>query len=103
MRCYGHWGLGKGYGHFKGWYPPPEGYTYLGPCRCGFGPHAFWQEKVSGRIFRGFPGWQPGLRFDSRRDEVLQAELNRLKKEKEELEKMILDLEAELQRRKEKE
>jgi len=24
-------------------YPAPAGHNYLGPCRCGFGPHAFYR------------------------------------------------------------
>jgi len=102
MWGYGHCRLGRGYWRQRGWWPSVEGYTYLGPCRCGFGPHAFWQEKTSGRIFRGLPPWQADLGSKTETYEELRAELNRLKREKEELEKIIRDLEAEFVRKKEK-
>ena len=29
--------------------PTPQGYRYVGPCRCGLGPNAFYQD-AQGRI-----------------------------------------------------
>jgi len=46
----------RGYRHF--WRSPflaPSGYEYLGPCRCGWGPHAFYRTP-EGHITRA-----PGL------------------------------------------
>jgi hypothetical protein len=108
-------GYGRGWCHdWSGCFQEPEGYTYLGPCRCSHGPNAYWQEKQTGRIFRGYPGsgygfcHEPGYgrgygwkwREPSRED--LTSEMNWLKQEKEELEKRIQDLEEEL-KEKEKE
>ncbi|MGB9907779.1 MAG: hypothetical protein ACPLRR_10395 [Candidatus Saccharicenans sp.] len=102
-------GYGPGYG--RGWchdWPDelktPEGYSYLGPCRCGFGPHAFWQEKETGRIFRGFPGYggwfRPGYPWPGRKpsEEDLKSELDWLKQAREDLEARIKDLEETLKK-----
>jgi len=38
--------------HWRIWrraFPTPAGYGYLGPCRCGFGPNAFYRTH-EGRI-----------------------------------------------------
>lgn len=43
---------GRGWHGGRWWQLPvgaPSGYTYIGPCRCGTGPHAFYQDR-SGRI-----------------------------------------------------
>ena len=43
----------RGYG--RGWYSPrmtvSSGYTYIGPCRCGTGPHAFYQRPKRQNCF----------------------------------------------------
>jgi len=108
---YGH---GPGYGcgwsqNWRGQVQPPEGFTYLGPCRCGTGPHACWQEKETGRLFRGFPGYRgwfrPGYVSPEREPskEDLLSELNWLKQEKEELEARIKELEETLKKKYKKE
>jgi hypothetical protein len=114
MRGYfgGNYGCGRGRGYGpnrpgnrSGRVREPEGFAYLGPCRCGLGPNAFWQEKESGRVSRGFPGAYVGRDyypdFGRRRGEPaqedLRSELDRLKQEKEEMERRIRDLEAKLQ------
>jgi len=77
----------------------PSGYTYIGPCRCGFGPHAFYQD-ASGRIlpaaavFSGPAPTQPEATPESTR-----AEIDELKAEKAEIERRLRDLEARLQRK----
>lgn len=105
MFGYGGYGMGRSWRGAAGWWLKPEGYTYLGPCRCGFGPHGFWQERSTGRIFRGFPsygGWRVSpLAYAHSEAEDLRSELNWLKKEKENLEIKIEELEAELQKVKE--
>ncbi|CAB3288172.1 Exonuclease SbcC [Methanocaldococcus lauensis] len=45
-------GFGRGFGRrfFWRYFPATVGrYRYIGPCRCGFGPHAFYVDD-SGRI-----------------------------------------------------
>lgn len=69
-------------------------YTYVGPCRCGNGPHAFYQDE-QGRIipahhlYYNYPPYQPTK-------EDLKAELKAAKQEKEEMEKYIKELEQEI-------
>jgi hypothetical protein len=50
------WGIGRGYWRRSYWWGPGviatgqlKGYYYIGPCRCGFGPHAYYQTP-DGRI-----------------------------------------------------
>lgn len=108
-RGYGQ-GYGAGYG--RGWchdlpgaVRPPEGFTYLGPCRCGSGPHAYWQDKKTGRIFHGSPHYGtwfgPGYGWPGREpsEEELKSELDWLKQQKEELEKRIQEMEEALKQK----
>ena len=91
-------GYGRGLHRGRFWpYTPvsvPEGYTYIGPCRCGFGPDAFYRDKsgtvvhASQLLHRGVP------QTISAQD--LEAEVNQLKVEKEELEERIKELEGQL-------
>lgn len=50
-------GLGwRGGASEEAWrWPSGAHYEHIGPCRCGFGPHAFWMERSTDHIFRGFP------------------------------------------------
>jgi len=84
-------------------------FRYVGPCRCGFGPHAYY-EDVKGRIYHvseicpyysmgyGKGGFKPEyagypyyLRY--RKDE---RELEILKEEKEWIERRIKELEKKI-------
>jgi len=104
-----HFGRGYGHGFDRGWhfcwptaFRSPEGFKYLGPCRCGFGPHAYWQDERTGRIYCGFPGYgtavSPGYSWsaESLTSEEIKSEIEWLKQEKEALEKRIRDLEERL-------
>ncbi len=73
--------------------PPavPAGYTYIGPCRCGFGPHAYYQEP-SGRIIHAWHFYHWGIPPEPT-EEDRKAELEELKEEKEALERRIAELE----------
>lgn len=94
-------GYGRGwFGYGRGWWrgttnvPAPAGYRYIGPCRCGWGPNAFYQD-ASGRIvhaselYRG--GWPTVAPTTIQED--TKAELEALRREKEDLEKRIAELE----------
>ncbi len=109
MRGYGrYYGAGRGYGYGfgpcngYGWHNAPdswetEDYEYVGPCRCGFGPDAFWRDKKTGRIVRGFPPY-----FQEKPEgsaEELREELEFLRREKEKLEKRLAQIEEELSRK----
>lgn len=100
-----HYGYARGFGGSNptrgyGWcHEPadvevPEDYEYLGPCRCGFGPHAFYRDKKAGRISRGFPYhfWQK----PETSEENLKDELEYLRRKKEELEERISEIEEKL-------
>ncbi len=78
-------GLGRGYGGGwgRGWwgaygYRTSQGFTYVGPCRCGFGPHAFYMDP-SGRLVHasqvwGWGGWVPPYPPPQAEAEDLRAE-----------------------------
>lgn len=107
-----YYGPGVGLGHFRGygrgfgwddpvghsgWYCEAaetqikQDYEYLGPCRCGCGPDAFYRDRRTGRISRGFP-----YRFrksPETSEERLKDELEYLRQEKEKLEKWISEIE----------
>ncbi len=103
-RYYGA-GRGPGYGfgpcHGYGWRNAlnsweTEDYEYLGPCRCGHGPDAFWRNKKTGRIVRGFPPY-----FQEKPEgsaEELREELEFFRREKEKIEKRLAQIEEELSR-----
>ncbi len=88
-------GYRRGYRYW--WRQPPTippGYIYTGPCRCGFGPHAFYRDP-SGRIIHAWGPW--GWEIPpAPTEEDLKAELAALKNEKEELEKRIAELEKQI-------
>ncbi|MBC7218060.1 MAG: hypothetical protein H5U36_07985 [Candidatus Caldatribacterium sp.] len=65
----------------------PSGYRYIGPCRCGTGPHAFFMDPY-GRIVHASAFWRaPFFAGD------IEAELRALQEEKAQLEKRIQELE----------
>lgn len=91
-------GYGRGLHRGRFWpYTPvsvPEGYTYIGPCRCGFGPDAFYRDKsgtvvhASQLLHRGVP--------QTVSTEDPEAEISQLRVEKTELERRIKELEEHL-------
>ncbi|RZB32503.1 MAG: hypothetical protein AEth_00490 [Candidatus Argoarchaeum ethanivorans] len=71
----------------------PSGYEYIGPCRCGGGPHAYYQAPGgqvvhASQVFAPAPGFTPVPGF-TKEDErkMLEEELAQIKKRLEELEK----------------
>jgi hypothetical protein len=94
------------FGHGRAWprgrwwrQPPvatPEAYTYVGPCRCGFGPDAFYQDK-GGRIVHAHQVYRWGVPRTPR-GENLETEVNWLREEKAELEGRIKELEERLKK-----
>ncbi|UCD20473.1 MAG: hypothetical protein JSU64_06310 [candidate division WOR-3 bacterium] len=80
--------------HGRGWREHaqrmiPRGYVYVGPCHCGRGPNAYYQDRFGHFVHaRHIPRWTSdfGLKRDSR------AELDALRKEKENLERRIQEL-----------
>ncbi len=111
MYRYGY-AYGHGGGHGRGRRGPagrwgrfpvdgPKGYRYVGPCRCGFGPHAYYQDE-QGRIYPAghIYGWgwgTPPPPVSEKED--IQRELDRLRHEKEELELRIRELEEKLEKK----
>jgi hypothetical protein len=93
-RGWGYGGRGGwGYGGGGGWrwygytYAPTasvKSYTYVGPCRCGFGPHAYYMDS-EGRLVHAsqiFSGVVP------------YNEVESLRQEKKELERRLQDIES---------
>ncbi len=89
-------GYGKGWhrgrGLWKANIEAPEGYIYIGPCRCGFGPDAYYQEKRTGRIVHARQLFFSGIPYGAYNEE-LREEMEKLRKEKEILERRIQELE----------
>jgi len=95
---------GYGRGWHRKWWPgiaAPLGYTYIGPCRCGTGPHAFYQDP-SGRIVHGWELYRWVVPPTPTKED-LKAELEALKGEKKELEKRIEEIEKQIKEEKNKE
>ncbi len=85
------------FGHgrrLRRWSSAPRGYTYVGPCRCGTGPHAFYQD-TQGRLIPAHHLCNQPVSFQPTKED-LKAELEALKEEKAELEKYITELESEI-------
>ncbi len=72
----------------------PRGYNYVGPCRCGTGPHAFY-EDAQGRVVTARQLFRRSDYAGITKDD-LKTELEALKQEKAELEKEIQDLEKDI-------
>lgn len=91
-----HRGVGRG-GHWLRPVGTVPGYTYIGPCRCGTGPHAYYQAP-DGRIIHAWQlyHWEVP---PAPKGEDLKAELEALKEEKAQLEKRIEELEKRLRER----
>ena len=72
--------FGYGRGTHRGRFWPhtpvsvPEGYTYIGPCRCGFGPDAFYQDR-NGRVIPAMQIFRKGIAPTLTRDDS-EAELS---------------------------
>jgi len=83
------------HGYGRGWFKPrmahSSGYSYIGPCRCGTGPNAFYQGP-NGRIVPARQVYRSGFPTILTKED-LKAELEVLKKEKTELENRIEEIE----------
>ncbi|HUU50683.1 MAG TPA: hypothetical protein VMW81_06975 [Nitrospinota bacterium] len=91
---------GRGRGWWPGWYSKatPSGYSYIGPCLCGFGPHAYYQDPA-GRMAHASQVYSFGpVPPSSATKEDLEYELKILKDEKAELEKRLNEIEKELKK-----
>ena len=88
----GWWGRGRGRGWWGAYgYRTPQGYTYVGPCRCGIGPHAFYMDP-SGRLVHASQVWGGcGPLYPP-----AQAEAEDLKAEKADLEARLREIEERL-------
>ena len=61
-------------------------YKYIGPCRCGLGPHAYYLDKNENLIH----GWEIFDRdFEGNRKEYLKERIKYLEEEKKRLEKEL--------------
>lgn len=94
-------GYGRGWWHWPTSVSAPAGYRYIGPCRCGRGPHAFYQEP-GGRIVHAWDFYRRSWEGFKPTPEAIKAEVEALKAEKEALEKRIADLEKQLKEETEK-
>lgn len=104
---WGWYGRGWGRGFGRGWwgapygYRTPQGYTYVGPCRCGFGPRAFYVDS-QGRLLHasqvwgwgGWAPWVPGYVPGQNEAESLKAEKATLENRLKEIEDRLKDLEG---------
>jgi len=92
-------GYGRGLHRGRFWpYTPasvPEEYTYIGPCRCGFGPDAFYRDK-SGTVVHASQLLQRDVPQTVSMED-LEVEISQLRVDKVELEKRIKELEEHLE------
>ncbi|MGI5835479.1 MAG: hypothetical protein ACOX87_03170 [Chloroflexota bacterium] len=84
-------GRGSGIGRANAYSPSIPGYTYVGGCRCGFGPNAYYQNSA-GQVVPA-----SNLFYGTNQPAQPIAEIEQLKAEKAELERRLRDLEARLQ------
>jgi hypothetical protein len=93
--------FGYGRGFHRGRFWPdmpvnvPEGYTYVGPCRCGFGPDAFCRDK-HGRIVHAAQVNRRGISVTPATGDY-EKEMEQLRAENRELGKRISELEKRLE------
>ena len=90
-------GCGGGFeGRRKGWRCQGElkGYSYVGSCRCGWGPHAYYRDE-EGNIVHAWEILGRSPEVDFRRElEVLKREKELLEKRIEELSRQLKDKEV---------
>ena len=72
-----------------------SGFRYVGPCRCGGGPHAFYQD-AAGRIAHASEVFYGGYAPAAPTREDLEYELQALKDEKAALENRLKEVEDQL-------
>ena len=92
---------GNGRGRGGGWWgqpvtDAPTGYRYVGPCRCGFGPNAYYRDE-RGRLYHARHLHRFGVSA-LRETAVTPDEINALKREKADLEKRIREFEEHLEK-----
>lgn len=90
----GRGAAGRGSGPSRGFGSSPsiQGYTYVGGCRCGFGPNAYYQDSA-GQVVPASGLFYGASQFQSTQP---SSELAQLKAEKADLERRLRDLEARL-------
>ncbi|ENN96473.1 hypothetical protein J422_02250 [Methanocaldococcus villosus KIN24-T80] len=72
-------------------------FTYVGPCRCGFGPHAFYVDDY-GRLVHA---WELPYYVSTEEDKsLIEERIKDLEMEKKMLEEEIMRLKKELERSK---
>ena len=69
--------------------------TYVGPCRCGFGPHAYYRTKDGRLVHASSSLAEPIVPAIAR-----ETGLQQLRREKEQLEEKIRTLETDLAKKK---
>ncbi|WP_456418853.1 hypothetical protein [Methanocaldococcus infernus] len=77
---------------WRRYFPILRGFRYIGPCRCGFGPHAYYVDD-RGRIIHAWDLYYYDYDVD-----YLESYLKGLIDEKKALEEEIEKIKAELER-----
>ncbi|WP_048056355.1 hypothetical protein [Methanocaldococcus fervens] len=73
-------------------------YRYVGPCRCGLGPHAFYVDEKTGALvhawdlYRGYPGYT----YDLDEKRYLEEVIKELEEEKKMLEEELAKIKKRL-------
>ncbi|NPA62233.1 MAG: hypothetical protein GXN95_01615 [Methanococci archaeon] len=92
------WGRGRGFWRYYMLGRVGDRYRYVGPCRCGLGPHAFYVDEKTGSLVHAWDLYRtPYTDVDERRyleetvksleeeKKLLEEELERIKRRLDEL------------------
>ncbi|EHP89629.1 DUF5320 domain-containing protein [Methanotorris formicicus] len=94
---FGRGWFGRGRGFWRYYAPSIAGgrYRYIGPCRCGMGPHAFYEDVSSGRILHAWDLYRMPFATPTDR-EYLSDRLRELEEERAILEDEIAEIKKRL-------
>jgi hypothetical protein len=96
--CHGH---GGGYERVVARPAVPSGYRYLGPCRCGYGPHAYY-ETPEGRVVSPYEMFHPKYNAPQTKED-LEMEKRYIEDEIKYFQERLNEIEERLKEKKEEE
>ncbi|AEF95726.1 DUF5320 domain-containing protein [Methanotorris igneus] len=94
---FGRGWFGRGRGFWRHYIPSTVGgrYRYIGPCRCGMGPHAYYEDE-SGRIVHAWDLYRVPIATSTTDRTYLVDRLKELEEEKAIIEDEIAEIKKRL-------